>query len=327
MGATKKIAVTGGAGQISYALLFRLASGQLYGPDTKVALRLLEVDVPEVVKALRGVGMELDDCGFGLLESVEFFTDASECFADIDCAFLVGARPRGKGMERKDLLEANASIFSAQGRALDQAASREVKVLVVGNPANTNCLIAQRNAPGLDPANFTAMTRLDQNRAVAQVAQHVGCPVADVARVVIWGNHSATQFPDIAHATVGSAKASDKVDAGWYKEQMIGIVQKRGAAIIEARGLSSAASAASAALDHMRDWIHGSAGAWVSMGVVSGGEYGIEEGLVYSYPCTCASGRWQVVPDLSCDEFATSMMKATEAELNEERDAVKHLFA
>ena len=327
MNSTRKIAVTGAAGQISYSLLFRIASGQLYGLDTPVSLRLLEVDIPEVVKALNGVGMELADCGFPLLESIELHTNPHECFADAHCAFLVGARPRSKGMERKDLLEANASIFSVQGKALDEAASRDVKVLVVGNPANTNCLIAQRNAPGLDPSNFTAMTRLDQNRAVAQVAQHANCAVPDVANVVIWGNHSATQFPDIAHATVAGAPASAKVDMAWYKDSMIEIVQKRGAAIIEARGLSSAASAASSALDHMHDWIHGTNGSWVSMGVVSSGEYGVEAGLVYSYPCTVDAGKWMVVPGLPCDDFASKMMKATEAELSEEMNAVKHLFA
>ncbi|MBF2734946.1 MAG: malate dehydrogenase [Betaproteobacteria bacterium AqS2] len=325
--AAKKVAVTGAAGNISYSLLFRIAAGGLYGPDTKVSLSLLEVDVPAVAKAMEGVKMELEDGAFALLESCTTHTDAAACFADADAAFLVGARPRSKGMERKDLLEANAAIFKVQGQALAAGARPDAKVLVVGNPANTNCLIAQRNAAGMDPACFTAMTRLDQNRAAAQVAAHAGAAVGEVRNVVVWGNHSATQFPDIAHATVAGKPAAEAVDAKWYKEEMIGVVQQRGAAIIAARGLSSAASAASAALDHMHDWIHGTPeGTWVSMAVVSGGEYGIEEGLVYSYPCTCAGGKWSVVPDLARDDFAAEMMKATEAELREERDAVAALL-
>lgn len=324
--ASKKIAITGAAGNISYALLFRIASGQLYGKETKVTLSLLEVDVPAVAQAMQGVRMELEDCAFPMLAAVETHTDAEKCFADADCVFLIGARPRSKGMERKDLLEANAAIFSAQGKAL-AAASKDVKVLVVGNPANTNCLIAQRNAAGLDPANFTAMTRLDQNRAAAQVAAHAGVTVDQVNNVIIWGNHSATQFPDISAATVDGKPAPEVVDAKWYREEMIAAVQQRGATIIAARGLSSAASAASAALDHMHDWIHGtSAGTWVSMGVVSNGEYGVEAGLVYSYPCTCENGKWSVVPDLPRDDFAKEMMQATEAELREERDAVSDLL-
>lgn len=341
--ASKKIAITGAAGNISYALLFRIASGQLYGKETKVTLSLLEVDVPAVAQAMQGVRMELEDCAFPLLAAVETHTDAEQCFADADCVFLIGAKPRSKGMERKDLLEANAAIFSAQGKALAAAARKNVKVLVVGNPANTNCLIAQRNAAGLDPANFTAMTRLDQNRAAAQVAAHAGVTVDQVNNVIIWGNHSATQFPDISQATVGDKPAPEVVDAKWYREEMIAAVQQRGAAIIAARGLSSAASAASAALDHMYDWIHGTAGvgwavispspeshfdsdAWVSMGVVSNGEYGVKAGLVYSYPCVCENGKWSVVPDLPRDDFAKEMMQATEAELREERDAVSDLL-
>lgn len=341
--ASKKIAITGAAGNISYALLFRLASGQLYGPDTQVTLSLLEVDVPAMVQAMQGVRMELEDCAFPQLAAVETHTDAEQCFADADCAFLIGAKPRSKGMERKDLLEANAAIFSAQGKALAATASKDVKVLVVGNPANTNCLIAQRNATGLDPACFTAMTRLDQNRAVAQVAAHAGVPVEQVRNVAIWGNHSATQFPDISAATIEGKPAPEVVDPKWYREEMIAAVQQRGAAIIAARGLSSAASAAAAALDHMHDWIHGTAGytwgvitpvpeihshpgTWASMGVVSNGEYGIEAGLVYSYPCICEKGKWSIVPDLPRDDFAQEMMQATEAELREERDAVSDLL-
>lgn len=325
--AAKKVAVTGAAGNIAYSLLFRIAAGELYGPGVRIALSLLEVDVPAVAKAMEGVKMELEDCAFGLLDSCSAHTDAAECFADADCAFLVGARPRSKGMERKDLLEANAAIFKAQGQALAAGARPGAKVLVVGNPANTNCLIAQRNAAGMDPACFTAMTRLDENRAAAQVAAHAGVAVGEVRNVVVWGNHSATQFPDIAHATVAGRPAAEAVDAKWYRERMIGVVQQRGAAIIAARGLSSAASAASAAIDHMRDWIGGTPeGAWASMGVVSGGEYGVEKGLVYSYPCTCAGGRWAIVPDLPRDGFATEMMQATEAELREERAAVAALL-
>ena len=327
MSETMKVAVTGAAGQISYSLLFRVASGQLLGPDVKVTLSLLEVDIEAVVKAMEGVAMELDDCAFPTMAGYELHTDPEACFDKADFAFLVGARPRSKGMERKDLLEANAAIFSVQGKALANSASKDAKVLVVGNPANTNCLITQRNAKGLDPANFTAMTRLDQNRAMAQVAAHAGKHVTDVRKVVIWGNHSATQFPDIAHATVGGTSATELVDMDWYKDVMIGKVQKRGAAIIEARGSSSAASAASAAIDHMRDWHAGSPdGEWVSMGVVSKGEYGVKEGLVYSYPCTCSNGRHQVVEGLEHDDFAKGMMKATEGELAEEHDAIQELL-
>ena len=280
-----------------------------------------------MVQAMQGVRMELEDCACSQLAAVETHTDAEKCFADADCAFLIGAKPRSQGMERKDLLAANAAIFSAQGKALAATARKNVKVLVVGNPANTNCLIAQRNAAGLDPACFTAMTRLDQNRAVAQVAAHAGVSIEQVNNVVIWGNHSATQFPDISAATVDGKPAPEMVDAKWYREEMIAAVQQRGAAIIAARGLSSAASAASAALDHMHDWSHGtSADTWVSMGVVSNGEYGIEAGLVYSYPCICEKGKWSVVPDIPRDDFAKEMMQATEAELREERDAVSDLL-
>lgn len=322
-----KVAVTGAAGQISYSLLFRVASGQLLGSGAKVTLSLLEVEVDAVRKAMEGVAMELEDCAFPTLAGYELHTDPEACFDGADFAFLVGARPRSKGMERKDLLEANAAIFSAQGKALASSAGKGVKVLVVGNPANTNCLITQRNAAGLDPASFTAMTRLDQNRAMAQVAAHAGRHVTEVRNVVIWGNHSATQFPDIAHATVAGGKATDAVDADWYRNEMIGRVQKRGAEIIEARGMSSAASAASSAIDHMRDWHAGTPdGEWVSMGVVSKGEYGVREGLVYSYPCTCSGGSHSVVEGLEHGEFAAGLMKATEQELVEEHDAVSHLL-
>lgn len=324
---TKKVAVTGAAGQISYSLLFRIASGQLLGPGAKVSLSLLEVDVDAVKRAMEGVAMELDDCAFPTLEGYSLHTDAESCFDGADFVFLVGARPRGKGMERKDLLEANAAIFSVQGKALANSAAKDAKVLVVGNPANTNCLITQRNAKGMDPANFTAMTRLDQNRAMAQVAAHAGKHVSEVQKVVIWGNHSATQFPDIANATVGGAKATEVVDMDWYRNEMIEKVQKRGAEIIEARGSSSAASAASAAIDHMRDWnAGGGEGEWQSMGVVSNGEYGVKEGLVFSYPCVCADGRHKVVDGLEHDDFAKGLLAATEKELVEEHDAIADLL-
>ena len=291
-----RVAVTGAAGQISYSLLFRIASGQLLGKQQPVVLSLLEVDVEAALRALDGVMMELADCAFPLLVGIEKHTDARACFAEADYAFLVGARPRGAGMERKDLLAANAEIFSAQGKALDAAASRDVKVVVVGNPANTNCLIAQRNAPGLAPESFTAMTRLDHGRAAAQLAGRAGAEIKDIANVIIWGNHSSTQFPDLAHATVSGRPALDLIDSEWYEVEMIPAVQQRGAAIISARGSSSAASAASAAIDHMHDWVFGTAGdAFVSMAVVSQGEYGIEKGLVYSYPCTCQDRKYRVV--------------------------------
>ena len=322
-----KIAVSGAAGQISYALLFRIASGGLFAAPRKLRLAMLEVPIDPAVKVLNGVAMELDDCAFPQLDGFELHTDAAECFAGADVAFLVGARPRGRGMERKDLLHANAQIFSAQGQALAKAASKNVKVLVVGNPANTNCLIAQRNAPSLDPANFSAMTRLDHNRSIAQVASRAKCAVGQVAKVTIWGNHSSTQFPDLAHATVAGQPALKKVGRKWYEQTMIADVQQRGAAIINARGASSAASAASAALDHMRDWISGSKrNNWVSMAVVSNGEYGINPGLVYSYPVRCSDGKWKIVPDLKIGKFARAMMKASERELQEECDAVAQLL-
>ena len=322
-----RVAVTGAAGQIAYSLLFRIASGQLLGKDQPIVLSLLEVNVESVLRALDGVAMELADCAFPLLVKVEKHTDAKACFTDADYVFLVGAKPRGKGMERKDLLAANAEIFSVQGKALDAAASREVKVVVVGNPANTNCLIAQRNAPGLDPASFTAMTRLDQGRTASQLAARTGAEVKDIANIIIWGNHSSTQFPDLAHATVSGRPALDLIDFDWYSVEMIPAVQQRGAAIISARGLSSAASAASAAIDHMREWVFGTPGDdFVSMAVISKGEYGIEKGLVYSYPCTCRDGKYQIVERLAISEFARAKMKETEEELKQEREAVASLL-
>ena len=327
MNSPKKVVITGAAGQISYSILFRIASGQLFGTKTPVILSLLEVDNPAAKKALEGVGMELDDCAFDTLHSYELHTDPNECFKDANCVFLIGAKPRSQGMERKDLLEANAQIFTKQGEALGIVASRDVKVLVVGNPANTNCLITMSNAKGIDPKNFTAMTRLDQNRAIAQVAAHTKKPVADIKNVIIWGNHSATQFPDISHIKINDQLAKEKIDETWYKNEMIATVQKRGAAIIEARGLSSAASAASSAIDHMRDWLFGTKDdTFTSMGVVSNGEYGIAAGLIYSFPCTCKDGQWTIVKDLACDDFAKEMMSKTETELKEEKAAVAHLL-
>ena len=317
------VAVTGAAGQIGYALVFRIASGQLLGEDTPVALRLLEI--PPAMDAARGVIMEIDDCAFPLVAGVEATDDPAAAFDGADIALLVGSRPRTAGMERGDLLEANAAIFSVQGKALNDHASPDVKVLVVGNPANTNCLIAQRNAPDLDPRNFTAMTRLDHNRAMAQLAARTGRAVSSVRGLAIWGNHSATQYPDIHAATVDGAPAMDLVDMAWYADDFIPSVQQRGAAIIAARGASSAASAANAAIDHVRDWILGS-DAVVSMGVYSDGSYGVEAGLIYSYPVTCGGGAWSIVPDIAVNDFSRERMRATEDELKAERDAVAHLL-
>ncbi|HVY65783.1 MAG TPA: malate dehydrogenase [Gammaproteobacteria bacterium] len=320
-----RVAITGAAGQIGYQLAFRIASGQLFGPDQPVVLQLLEIT--PALGALNGVAMELDDCAFDTLHSVVVTDKAEVAFRDANYALLVGARPRGPGMERKDLLIANAQIFSAQGKALDTVADRRVKVLVVGNPANTNALIARENAKGLDPRNFTAMTRLDHNRAKAQLAAKVGAHVSDVQRAIIWGNHSATQFPDLAHATVNGAAAFTRVSQAWYRDEFIPTVQQRGAAIIKARGASSAASAASAAIDHVRDWALGTPdGDWVSMGVASDGSYGIPEGVVYSYPVRCVRGEYQIVQGLSIDDFGRSKMAATDAELREERAGVKDLL-
>ncbi|WP_144392927.1 malate dehydrogenase [Pleionea sediminis] len=320
-----RVAVTGAAGQIGYALLFRIASGAMLGNDQPVILQLL--DITPAMDALEGVKMELDDCAFPLLKDVVCTDDPNVGFKDADYALLVGARPRGPGMERKDLLEANAAIFSTQGKALNDNASKNVKVLVVGNPANTNALIAQRNAPDLDPRNFTAMTRLDQNRALTQLAQKTGVEVTEVSQMTIWGNHSATQYPDLYNAKVSGESAIDKVDQEWFENDFIPTVQQRGAAIIKARGASSAASAANAAIDHMRDWALGSKdGDHVSMGVYSDGSYGIDEGLIFSFPCVCKNGDWEIVQGQDLNDFSKEKLQATEQELKEERDAVKHLL-
>jgi malate dehydrogenase len=318
-----RVTITGAAGQIGYALLFRVASGAMLGKDQPVILQLLEIT--PALGAVKGVVMELDDCAFPLLHDVTYTDDANVAFKDTDYALLVGSRPRGPGMERKDLLEANAAIFSAQGKALNDNASPNVKVLVVGNPANTNALIAQRNAPDLDPRNFTAMTRLDHNRAMAQLAAKAGKHVSDVEGLCIWGNHSATQYPDIHRASVAGEEAMSMVDMGWYTGDFIPTVQQRGAAIIEARGASSAASAANAAIDHMRDWALGS-DAVLSMGVYSDGSYGVAEGLIYSFPVTCSGGDWRIVQGVEVNAFSQEKMDATETELAEERDAVAHLL-
>ena len=318
-----RIAVTGAAGQIGYALVFRIASGAMLGPDQPVVLQLLEI--PPAMDALRGVVMELDDCAFPLLHGIVATDDPNAAFEDVDIALLVGSRPRGPGMERSDLLSANAAIFSAQGKALDEHAARDAKVLVVGNPANTNCLIAQRNAPSLSARNFTAMTRLDHNRALAQLAAKTGAPVADISGLAIWGNHSPTMYPDLHHATVAGQPALQRVDMDWVEGEFMPTVQKRGAAIIDARGASSAASAANAAIDHVRDWVRGSAGV-VSMGVVSDGSYGIDEGLIFSYPVICEAGDWRIQEGLGVNAFSRAKLDVTEAELKEERDEVAPLL-
>jgi malate dehydrogenase len=320
-----RVTVTGAAGQISYSLLFRIAAGEMLGPNQPVILQMLEIT--PALKALKGVAMELDDCAFPLLAGMICTDDAAVAFKDSDYALLVGARPRGPGMERKDLLEANAAIFSAQGKALNDNASKEIKVLVVGNPANTNSLIAQRNAPDINPRQFTAMTRLDHNRAMSQIASKTGTTINDVTQMTIWGNHSATQYPDLHEAKVKGQPAIDMVDQAWYEDDFIPTVQQRGAAIIAARGASSAASAANAAIAHMRSWALGTAdGDWVSMGVYSDGSYGITEGLIYSFPCTCKDGDWAIVQGLEVNDFSRVKMTATEQELTEERDAVQHLL-
>jgi malate dehydrogenase len=321
----KRIAITGAAGQIGYQLAFRIASGQLFGPDQPVVLQLLEIT--PAMDALRGVAMELEDCASNSLAGIVLADDPAVGFGDADAALLVGARPRGPGMERKDLLLANAQIFSAQGKALNAAASRNVKVLVVGNPANTNALIARENAPDIDPRNFTAMTRLDHNRARAMLAGKTGVHVSAVGGVIIWGNHSATQVPDLAHATVSGAPALEQVSRDWYTDEFIPAVQQRGAAIIKARGASSAASAASAAIDHVRDWMLGTAdGEWVSMAVAADGSYGIADGVVYSYPVTCRDGSYSIVPDLAVDADCRRRMDASHEELLEERAGVAELL-
>jgi malate dehydrogenase len=317
-----KVAVTGAAGQIGYALLFRIASGQLLGPDTKIQLNLLEI--PDAVKAAEGTALELFDCAFPLLESVDIYDDPSQAFDGVNVAMLVGARPRSKGMERADLLEANGAIFKPQGEALNANAADDVKILVVGNPANTNALIAMSNAPDIPTERFTSMTRLDENRAVSQLAQKLGVGVEDVQDLVVWGNHSPTMFPDLFNAKVNGEKASDKVDQDWYANEYIPRVGKRGAEIIEARGASSAASAANAAIDHVHDWVLGADGLR-SMSVRSGGEYGVEEGLISSFPVRCSGGSYEIVEGLEVGEFAQSKIDATVNELKEERDAVKEL--
>ena len=321
-----RVAVTGAAGQIGYALLFRIASGQLLGQEQPVILQLLEVS--PALPALQGVVMELEDCAFSTLAGVEISDDANIAFKDTDYAFLVGAKPRGPGMERSDLLQGNAAIFNVQGKAMNEHASRDIKVIVVGNPANTNALITMKNAPDLNPANFTAMTRLDHNRALAQLAEKTNSSTNDIRNLCIWGNHSTTQFPDLSNTTVAGKAALEIVDRSWYEKDYIPRVAKRGAEIIAARGASSAASAANAALEHMRDWALGSEeGNWVSMGVPSDGSYDIPEGLVYSFPVTCSKGNYKIVQGLEISDFSRSMMTATQEELEEERDMVKHLFA
>jgi malate dehydrogenase len=319
------VAITGAAGQIGYALAFRVASGQMLGPDQPVNLHLLEIT--PALPGLNGVVMELNDCAFPTLNKVIATDDAKVAFKDCHAAMLVGARPRGPGMERKDLLLANAQIFSAQGKALNEVADRNVRVLVVGNPANTNALIARSNAPQLNPRNFTAMTRLDHNRALSQLAEKTGTHVTDIRHMTIWGNHSATQYPDLSHCTVKGKAAGTLVDHAWIEGTFIPTVQQRGAAVIKARGSSSAASAASAALDHMHTWFTGTAaGDWVSMGVPSDGSYGVKEGIIYSYPVTCSNGEYQIVQGLAVDDFSRGKMLATELELREERDGVKDLL-
>ena len=320
-----RVTITGAAGQISYSLLFRIAAGEMLGPNQPVILQMLEIT--PALDALKGVAMELEDCAFPLVAGIICTDQADVAFKDADYALLVGARPRGPGMERKDLLEANAAIFSAQGKAINDHASREIKVLVVGNPANTNALIAQRNAPDINPRQFTAMTRLDHNRAMSQIAEKAGKTINDVKNMTIWGNHSATQYPDLHHANVDGDSAIDLVDQDWYENEFIPTVQQRGAAIIKARGASSAASAANAAIAHMRTWVMGTElNDWVSMGVYSDGSYGITEGLIYSFPCTCVGGDWEIIQGLDINEFSRSKMSATEQELTEEKEGVAHLL-
>lgn len=320
-----RVAVTGAAGQISYSLLFRIAAGEMLGDDQPVILQLLEI--PPAMKALEGVVMEIDDCAFPLVAGIEATDDPNVAFKDTDYGMLVGARPRGPGMERSDLLEANGGIFKVQGKAINDNASRDIKVVVVGNPANTNAWTCKNCAPDINPGQFTAMTRLDHNRAMAQLAQKAGSTVADIKRVTIWGNHSTTQYPDLHHATVGGAAALDNIDQQWYQEQYIPSVAKRGAAIIDARGASSAASAANAALEHMRDWVLGTPeGDWTSMGIPSDGSYGIEEGLVYSFPVTTNNGQYEIVQGLELNDFSRAKMQATEEELKEEAAAIRKVL-
>ena len=322
-----RVAVTGAAGQIGYSLLFRIASGEMLGKDQPVILQLLEIPDEKAQKALKGVMMEIEDCAFPLLAGMTAHSDAMTAFKYVDVALLVGARPRGPGMERKDLLEANGAIFTVQGRALDAVASRDVKVLVVGNPANTNAYIAMKSAPSLPRENFTAMLRLDHNRALSQLAAKSGKPVDSIEKLIVWGNHSPTMYPDYRFATIDGAPAPSLVnDQDWYRNTFIPTVGKRGAAIIEARGLSSAASAANAAIDHMHDWVLGSNGKWVTMGVPSDGNYGIPDGVMYGVPVICANGKYTVIKDLEIDEFSRGKMDATLKELEDERAGVAHLF-
>jgi malate dehydrogenase len=327
MKAPVRVAVTGAAGQIGYALLFRIASGEMLGKDQPVILQLLELPIDKAQAALRGVMMELEDCAFPLLAGMVGTDDPEVAFKDADVALLVGARPRGPGMERKDLLLENAKIFTAQGAALNKVASRDVKVLVVGNPANTNAYIAMKSAPDLDPKNFTAMLRLDHNRALSQLANKAGVAVGEIEKLVVWGNHSPTMYPDYRFATVDGASLKDRIDdADWNANEFIPKVGKRGAAIIEARGLSSAASAANAAIDHVRDWVLGSDGKWVTMGIPSDGSYGIPEGVIFGFPVTTENGRYTLVRDLPIDDFSQKAIDKTLAELEEERSGVSHLL-
>lgn len=320
-----RVAITGAAGNIGYALAFRIAAGNMLGPDQPVILQLLEI--PPALPALQGVVMELNDCAFPLLAGIVATDDANVAFKDANYALLVGAKPRGPGMERKDLLSQNGAIFGPQGKAINDHASKDIRVLVVGNPANTNCLIAQSAAPDIDPAQFTAMTRLDHNRALSQLAEKTGKHINAIKQMTIWGNHSATQYPDISKCSVDGAAASSIVDQAWYRDQFIPKVQKRGAEIIQARGASSAASAASAAIDHMRDWALGTPdGDWVSMGIPADGSYGIKPGVIYSFPCTCKNGKYHIVQGLTTDDFSSAKMAATDAELREERSSVESLL-
>ena len=320
-----RVAVTGAAGQIGYALLFRIAAGEMLGEDQPVILHLLEIT--PALKALEGVVMEIDDCAFPTCHGFVTGDDPNVVFKDVDYALLVGAKPRGPGMERADLLEGNAAIFNVQGKALNDNASRDVRVIVVGNPANTNAYIAMKNAPDLNPANFTAMTRLDHNRALAQLAGKTGCKVDEIEKLCIWGNHSPTQYPDISYASINGKAAAAEVDQAWYRDEYIPRVAKRGAEIIDARGASSAASAANAALEHMRDWVLGTGDdRWLSMAVPSDGSYGIPEELVYSFPVICNNGEYSIVQGLDIDEFSQSKMDATQKELEEERDAIAHML-
>jgi malate dehydrogenase len=322
-----RVAVTGAAGQIGYSLLFRIASGEMLGRDQPVILQLLEIPDEKAQKALKGVMMELDDCAFPLLAGMSAHADPNTAFKDINVALLVGARPRGPGMERKDLLSANAQIFTAQGKALDQAAARDVKVLVVGNPANTNAYIAMKSAPSLPRESFTAMLRLDHNRALSQLAAKTGKPVDAIEKMIVWGNHSPTMYPDYRFATIGGRPAPQVVnDEAWYRDTFIPTVGKRGAAIIEARGLSSAASAANAAIDHVRDWVLGTSGKWVTMGIPSNGDYGIPEDVMYGMPVTCANGKYELIKGLEIDAFSRGKMDHTLKELLEEREGVAHLL-